>query len=405
MSYYSYYMRHRFPHEVAVGLCDVRRVHGTIAVSTIGLWGEERKSAAAPGELIGRLAWVAKAETTFVFMPPRAIVRSCISVPTAEAIAILGLVVYWLTLPVWVGMDAGRRGMRPAAWKLLVLVTNWIGLLAYLVARLAPPHPCPNCGERVLAKYRRCPVCGVLLLSNCPVCRSKMKPGWQFCPVCNAVPFRSAEQTPATASMTATLRPIPSVPFRSAEQTPATEPMPVAVEPAEQPSLSVTVRDAESGVPVPNAAVSIRGPRSLQGVTNRAGVFEARRLDAGSYTVEACREGCEPACAEIEVAPDSSRAIALDLKALPGSISGKIIDRATGRPVAGAHVYLDSSRLDRSVLSDASGGYVIESVPAGPYGVRVDAEGCASQTKVAELSPGQGADLDFALDRAAELQE
>jgi len=221
----------------------------------------------------------------------------------------------------------------------------------------------------------------VLLLSSCPVCRTKMKPGWQFCPVCNAVPFRSTEQTPAP------------------------QPTPLVSMPAEQPSLVVTVRDAESGIPVPNAAVSIKGPTALQGLTNRAGVFDARKLEAGSYTIEASREGHEPAHAQIEAAPDATRSIALDLKALPGGISGRITGRATGSPIAGAHVYLDSSRLDRSELTDSDGRFTLPDIPAGPYGVRVDCEGYQSQTKVAELSPGQRAELEFALEPACEDAE
>ena len=82
----------------------------------------------------------------------------------------------------------------PQRGDLLVLVTNWIGLLAYLTARLSPPRPCPNCGEWVLSKFKRCPACGMVFLGVCPVCKTKAKPGWQYCPVCAASPAKGVEQ-------------------------------------------------------------------------------------------------------------------------------------------------------------------------------------------------------------------
>ncbi|MEI6915470.1 MAG: hypothetical protein WCL39_10090, partial [Armatimonadota bacterium] len=66
----------------------------------------------------------------------------------------------WILLAVWVGMDAAWRGSRPLAWGFLVLLTNPIGLAAYLIGRAPAPGKCPNCSETVLAKFVRCPACG-----------------------------------------------------------------------------------------------------------------------------------------------------------------------------------------------------------------------------------------------------
>ncbi|MCL4560348.1 MAG: hypothetical protein M1281_07020 [Chloroflexi bacterium] len=56
--------------------------------------------------------------------------------------ALIGLAVYWLSLPLWVALDARERGESPALWGLFVLATNLIGLLAYLLSvSRKPPSP------------------------------------------------------------------------------------------------------------------------------------------------------------------------------------------------------------------------------------------------------------------------
>ena len=115
--------------------------------------------------------------------------------------AIIFFALYWLLLPAWVALDAAWRGMRPAAWGVLVLAMNLIGLGGYLIARLPAPGKCPNCGEKVFGKYVRCPACGEPLKANCPTCGIRMRPEWQFCPVCAGSYERPAEvQSPAPAS-------------------------------------------------------------------------------------------------------------------------------------------------------------------------------------------------------------
>jgi hypothetical protein len=49
----------------------------------------------------------------------------------------IGLLVYWVTLPWWVFLDARARGERAWIWMLFVLLGNLVALLAYLLAR----HP------------------------------------------------------------------------------------------------------------------------------------------------------------------------------------------------------------------------------------------------------------------------
>jgi len=55
------------------------------------------------------------------------------------AIAVLsipiGLIAYWIGLPLWVYLDARERGERAWAWALFCFAGNLGGLFAYLLAR------------------------------------------------------------------------------------------------------------------------------------------------------------------------------------------------------------------------------------------------------------------------------
>ena len=63
------------------------------------------------------------------------------------ALFIIGLVVVWILLAVWVYRDAKKRGMEATLWLLLVLLTGLIGLIVYLIVRrdhpIQPPPPPP----------------------------------------------------------------------------------------------------------------------------------------------------------------------------------------------------------------------------------------------------------------------
>ena len=204
-----------------------------------------------------------------------------------------------------------------------------------------------------------------------------MKPNWQYCPVCNQTPAHPVQQTvPQSAG----------------------EPLVTRLMDHMRVSLSVTVLDAQSGTPMQNARVSVTGRLSkIDGITNAAGIFEARKLRSGRYTITTTRTGYEPAEAELDIgeAPES---VQLTLRPLPARIIGRIVERGTARPVAGVRVYIDSSRLDRSSITGGEGGFVLEDIPAGPYTVAVDAIGFKHQTRLAEVSPGQQITVDFTIE-------
>jgi hypothetical protein len=67
------------------------------------------------------------------------------SPPSASYIALLltslvGFLVYWLGLPLWVYLDARARGDAAALWGVFVLFTNLVGLIGYLIV-ISRPGP------------------------------------------------------------------------------------------------------------------------------------------------------------------------------------------------------------------------------------------------------------------------
>jgi hypothetical protein len=107
----------------------------------------------------------------------------------------------WFLLPTWVYVDARERGVRRAGlWSFLVLISLFVGLVVYLIARPEEARrlTCPGCGREVDGGAF-CPHCGRdLATAFCATCRYPLKPDWAFCPSCRTeVPRGAAELPPA----------------------------------------------------------------------------------------------------------------------------------------------------------------------------------------------------------------
>jgi RNA polymerase subunit RPABC4/transcription elongation factor Spt4 len=94
-------------------------------------------------------------------------------------------VFFWLLLPIWVFRDARRRSFRPALWGILVLVTNLVGLIVYLLSR-PELAVCKNCGKQLESGYISCPYCGVKNREICDNCNNIMEETWVACPYCGS---------------------------------------------------------------------------------------------------------------------------------------------------------------------------------------------------------------------------
>ncbi|MFL5608377.1 MAG: carboxypeptidase regulatory-like domain-containing protein, partial [Gemmatimonadaceae bacterium] len=96
-----------------------------------------------------------------------------------------------------------------------------------------------------------------------------------------------------------------------------------------------------------------------------------------------------------------------------GRVEGVVFDSVHARPFAGAHVVAvgtgAQTEVRREAVSDASGRYRIDSLPAGRYIVGfesalLDSLEVALSPREASVAPGQIATLDLALPSAAKLR-
>lgn len=109
-----------------------------------------------------------------------------------------------------------------------------------------------------------------------------------------------------------------------------------------------------------------------------AGTFQLGGLDSGRYVLTVSAEGRPPTRSEsIEVEAGRTTSNVRIVLARGARLTGVVTDDATGRPIAGATVALDSATWTganaiKAVSSDGNGAYALEGVPPqGPFSVRI----------------------------------
>lgn len=259
----------------------------------------------AHGKQIGSVAvaWRQLPQGKVAVIPPEAQVHGIMPQFSAALAAIISLLAFIVLLPTWVAFDASWRGMRSFAWVALIILTGPIGLAAYLIARLAPPRLCPNCGEEVFSKYKKCPVCGTPLHTKCPICGKKLKPGWQYCPTCTEQ--QSKQQTEPCGEQSQPEEPVTiHQDFDALQEGPA---MPELCEPYQNievnGSISGRVIDKLSFQPITGARVFIDSTRvERETETDSSGEFRLEAIPEGPYSLCADAPGyaCQTKIADVE---------------------------------------------------------------------------------------------------------
>lgn len=81
----------------------------------------------------------------------------------------------------------------------------------------------------------------------------------------------------------------------------------------------------------------------------------------------------------------------------PGTITGTVTDRSARRPLAGVQIWIEVGGTVSGALTNESGHYRLEDVPAGPVTVRAQMLGYAGGRRSVTVSAGEVVIVDFAL--------
>ena len=189
---------------------------------------------------------------------------------------------------------------------------------------------------------------------------------------------------------------------------------------AQTGTISGTVTDSVSGLPIEGAKVFVRGEsgsghgsghHSHMAYTDAAGFYVIDEVEVGEVTVKCAALGYEQVemTAEIIEETPTTQNIELDPMAF-GSVEGMVTETATGLPIAGAHVALGSVPESGGggdghslvAVTGEDGMYLIDNVPAGEYEARAWAFGYLPVESVPlTVEDGVAATLDLTLDSMA----
>jgi Carboxypeptidase regulatory-like domain len=165
----------------------------------------------------------------------------------------------------------------------------------------------------------------------------------------------------------------------------------------------ISGRVTRNGEPLSSASVNFfpRGNfsrASASAATDNDGHYSARGLDEGEYTVMVNdSQRMSPYSATYQVRGSAT----YDIDYKTSALRGRVLDAGTNEPLANVTVQLrnnsqnEGPRMTRGGLSDATGAFILDSVPPGNYTVTATREGYGNDVK--ELYVGESAPQDLEL--------
>ncbi len=169
----------------------------------------------------------------------------------------------------------------------------------------------------------------------------------------------------------------------------------------------ISGRVTRNGVPLPSATVNFfpRGNTSRasgSAPTDNDGLYAVRGLDEGEYTVMVNdSQRMSPYSATYQVRGSST----YDIDYKTSAVRGRVLDVGTNEPLANVTVQLrnnsqtEGPRMTRGGLSDATGAFILDSVPPGSYTVTATREGYGNDVKEIYVGESAPQDLEMRLNR------
>ena len=163
-----------------------------------------------------------------------------------------------------------------------------------------------------------------------------------------------------------------------------------AAPPGQAAVVAGVIRDGLSGMPVPGARISLTGGMRAVVTSDGGGGFQFGAVPAGPVRVGVSASGYLAAGASLQVEPGTRVAVAFHLirTGNPGTatVTGRVIDAATGNPVSGARVALASGGAATSTLT--TGEFLLAGLGAGTVTISIDAPGYATQNFLVTIPSG-----------------
>ena len=108
-----------------------------------------------------------------------------VSKTVLDRLSKLGFLLLFIGPALGVVLDARKRRLPALLWGLFVLPTSALGMLIYALVNREVGPVCPECGERVSARYVVCPYCQTELKGTCATCGQVVGLNWHYCPSCS----------------------------------------------------------------------------------------------------------------------------------------------------------------------------------------------------------------------------
>ncbi len=154
--------------------------------------------------------------------------------------------------------------------------------------------------------------------------------------------------------------------------------------------LAGTVRDADTGKPVPSFSLGVstkRGPLQREAfaqlsLIDARGRYELAGVPSGSYVVQVAAHGYAPAEASVEVPTESSGPVTTDFTLARGAkMAGHVVEEGSGKPLERARISVEglgpgnALSLRYDALTDARGNFTLEGLPRGELSLFISADG------------------------------
>lgn len=164
------------------------------------------------------------------------------------------------------------------------------------------------------------------------------------------------------------------------------------------PGLSSSAEPALRGRPLTEVLAELEGDgiRFIYSSQLLPPTLRVTAEPASGDRLEIAREILAPHGLELSTVSPGLYAVVRQLGGqVEGLIRGRIVDAASGKPIHGARIEVLPRQVAQS--TDTEGRFVIQSLPAGTYSLSIAAQGYA-QRRLQEVEvPGEGTELDIAL--------